>query len=61
MRCIKECDFEISMLSLCSPSQISPIFTNFHETYNYAIVDHLSVIQGVTGETDQTSGGCSLC
>ena len=24
-------------------------------------VDDVSVIQGVTGATDQTSGGCSLC
>lgn len=46
MRCFKEWDFEVSMLFLCSPSQIPPSFTNFHETcyHNYAIVDNLNVI-----------------
>jgi len=30
-------------------------------TFTYVACDAATSIQGVTGGTDQTSGGCSLC
>jgi len=37
------------------------LLTKYVKIALWGVVIRLSYIQGVTGGTDQTSGGCSLC
>ena len=37
------------------------LLTKYIKSVRWGVAIRLSYIQGVTGGTDQTSGGCSLC
>ena len=52
------CDYE--KLNLCTESSTGN-WTQTHSNLNHLTFRHILYIQSVTGGTDQTSGGCSLC
>ena len=63
---LKSVYFVLFLKMFISAAAISDLSCSFsaqrsHSCSNKQVITILSDIQGVTGGTDQTSGGCSLC